>query len=951
MNTHGVRLLKSSPTSLGCCSFHAQSTAEYLATQPPPAVGSWQSPAWDSWQADALLEHSLLRTGELRELRGSGTAGPTYVPTEARETGHDGFVIPAHIPFIGQNRAIIVRCGSDTADRGLAVLQSLLVRTTAMLPHQARYTLLDPAGHGIAFPMRRYLPLVRESTGDVRRDLDGVIVDIQRIIESYLDASVRSFEAVPADIRVNERYQFVFAADFPNQYDRRAIEALQSVGNTGAAAGVYLFIHYNQSHELPRDMSMDGFKNAHYVDIARPGIANHWGLELHFDNEPPAEVQDRLFQRIAQAKPPERAIDFDNVAGLEETTWWTGDASRLIETAIGARGGGEPLKLWFGANRDGQPCAHGILGAMTGAGKSNLYHVFILGLATRYSPDELRLYLIDGKDGVEFQAYRSLPHAEVVSLRSSPELSRSVLAELLAEKERRNFLFSRYSGRGVNDLTSYRKNVPEGEHLPRILLLVDEYQELFEGDRDGVASSQLLQLAQQGRSAGIHMLLASQRFGAPGMLNQSAILGNFHLRLAMQMTTADIQALTEFGRRGKSFILTCDLPGKIVVNDRSGDDTANQAGKVALLDRTKLTRMLGALNRRAANLPPSKLPRRIIFDGQRQPNLSDNPDLAQLLGRSSWPAAPDLRAIAQRLEIPDWFESEHPRLAWLGQQFSVRGQAVVIFRRRVSEHLLIIGSNNAARYGMLAAAMSGLALTEHPTECRFIVLDRSVPGADWSGLLEDVGRSVLAPAGFDVTVGRDEAEIESALTAAAAEIDRRRALTEEERIAQPSLYVVLTEADRVERLRRRADTYGGMGEAPLGSVLQKILADGAPLGVHAIISFAGVRAMSHVVDERRGLAHFRHRVALQMSEDESHILTRGRRAAQLQDEGPRPISALYLDFETGATVRFKPYTCEASNFYAGEMQAGASVDSDHQPSLREELKEIGAALTSRRVPA
>ena len=102
------------------------------------------------------------------------------------------------------------------------------------------------------------------------------------------------------------------------------------------------------------------------------------------------------------------------------------------------------------------------------------------------------------------------------------------------------------------DFASYReRGEPTGE-LPWILLLVDEYQELFDDDRDGVASALLRQLAEQGRSAGIHLLLGSQRFGAAGMLHQTAIFGNVHLRMAMQMTDDNVQALTEFGRQGKA---------------------------------------------------------------------------------------------------------------------------------------------------------------------------------------------------------------------------------------------------------------------------------------------------------------------------------------------------------------------------------------------------------------
>ncbi len=786
--------------------------------------------------------------------------------------------------------------------------------------------------------MRRYLPLVQDSTGDVRRDLDQVTVSIQRIIETYLDASITSFERVPQEIRINERYSFVFAADFPNQYDRRAIEALQTIANTGTVAGTYLFVHHNTNYELPRDMNMDGFKSAFYVDADDGSSFTSLNLALKLDTAPPADVQSQLFQRLKDSKPPERILDWDSLVGLPDAEWWQAKSTTIIETSIGARGGVDKLRLWFGVNNDNQPCAHGMLGAMTGSGKSNLYHVLISGLAVRYSPDELRFYLIDGKDGVEFQPYRHLPHAEVVSLRSSPELSRSVLAELIAEKERRNAIFARV---GVNDLVSYRSIGEPAGRLPRVLLLVDEYQELFEGDKDGLASNCLLQLSQQGRSAGIHMLLASQRFGASGMLNQKGIFGNLHLLMAMQMKADDVQALTEFGRRGKALVATCDLPGKIVINDKGGDDSANVTGKVAYLRLTRLDEILQALVEKANMLPDNSLPRRVVFNGKTQPSLTDNPYFAGLLRRPTWPTAQEMEEFAREavesggLGIVDWFSVEHPRVVTLGQQFNVRGQVALVFRRRVAENVLIVGSANAARYGMLAALVASLSVNTGPAETEFVILDKSISGSQWSGVLKAVTESVLLPAGFSVQFSKETSKAESYLNALIDEMDRRRALSDEEITHTPSIFVVMTELDSIEALRRKANSYGGMAESSLGEKLRRLYLEGPPLGMHLVLSFVGVRPMANVIDERRGLINFRHRVALQMSEDESYTFARSRKASQLQVEGPTPICALYIDLENDKSVRFKPYSSDASMVTQNE-------------SLLDQLRMIGIELSERR---
>jgi S-DNA-T family DNA segregation ATPase FtsK/SpoIIIE len=531
----------------------------------------------------------------------------------------------------------------------------------------------------------------------------------------------------------------------------------------------------------------------------------------------------------------------------------------------------------------------------------------------RYSPSELRLYLIDGKDGVEFLPYRDLPHAEVVSLRSSPQLSRSVLTELIAEKERRNAAFK---NSGVTDITKYRQI---GKTMPRILLLVDEYQELFDGDVDGQASSMLLQLAQQGRNAGIHMLLASQRFGAAGMLNQTAIFGNIHLRMAMQMTQSDIQALTEFGRRGKQLISNCDLPGKIVVNDRSGDDNSNVLGKVAYLKTEERQQLIANLVQKAQREIPNKdIPVTIVFDGSSQPNFVDNPYIAYLMHQPQRLSAQEFEKLARRpvheegLAIIDWFAAERPHVMWLGQEYNVRGQAAVVLRRRINENIIVLGGNNAVRYGMLGALLTSIVLTTSPSEVEFVIMDRSIPNTDWNKTLSQVTETVLKPNNYSISLYKESKEIDNLLTYLADIVKQRReTLSESEMLMAPAILCILTELDRIDEIRRPSDSYG-MAGSPLGDKLQRLCIEGPAVGVHIILSFSGVRPMTHVIDERRTLPNFRHRIATQISEDESLTLVRSRKASQLQLDGPTPISGLYMDVENDSAVKFKPYTIEAT---------------------------------------
>src|SRR5205807_2294376 len=128
-------------------------------------------------------------------------------------------------------------------------------------------------------------------------------------------------------------------------------------------------------------------------------------------------------------------------------------------------------------------------------------HALITNLALHYGPDEVELYLIDFKKGVEFKTYatHALPHARVVAVESEREFGLSVLQRLDVELKRRGDLFR---AAGVQDIASFRENAERGARnaerevrsaLPRILLIVDEFQEFFvEDDRVSQDSALLL---------------------------------------------------------------------------------------------------------------------------------------------------------------------------------------------------------------------------------------------------------------------------------------------------------------------------------------------------------------------------------------------------------------------------------------------------------------------------
>ncbi len=117
---------------------------------------------------------------------------------------------------------------------------------------------------------------------------------------------------------------------------------------------------------------------------------------------------------------------------------------------------------------------HTLICDHSGSGKSNFLHVLIQNLAFYYDPDEVQLFLLDYKEGVEFNAYTDpiLEHARLVSVASSVGFGVSFLSWLCDEMTKRSELFKQFK---VKDLSDYRKH----EKMARLIVVIDEFQVLF----------------------------------------------------------------------------------------------------------------------------------------------------------------------------------------------------------------------------------------------------------------------------------------------------------------------------------------------------------------------------------------------------------------------------------------------------------------------------------------
>ncbi|GAA6842675.1 hypothetical protein CHA185_11870 [Helicobacter pylori] len=179
---------------------------------------------------------------------------------------------------------------------------------------------------------------------------------------------------------------------------------------------------------------------------------------------------------------------------------------------------------------------HTLICGRSGSGKSNFLHVLIQNLAFYYDPDEVQLFLLDYKEGVEFNAYTEpniLEHARLVSVASSVGFGMSFLSWLCKEMQERANLFKQFN---VKDLSDYRKH----EKMPRLIVVVDEFQVLFSDKSTQVKGSverSLDTLLKKGRSYGVHLVLATQTMHGGAI--DSNIKAQIANRIALPMDADD----------------------------------------------------------------------------------------------------------------------------------------------------------------------------------------------------------------------------------------------------------------------------------------------------------------------------------------------------------------------------------------------------------------------------
>jgi len=244
--------------------------------------------------------------------------------------------------------------------------------------------------------------------------------------------------------------------------------------------------------------------------------------------------------------------------------WASADAGLRVLAGAGPEGRDAEVDL----AREGP---HALVAGTTGSGKSELLRAIITSLALRYPPTALAFALVDFKGGAGFGALAGLPHVVgTVTDLDAHEAARA-LGGLAAELRRRKALLAH---EGVADLRDWPAGSPV-PHPGRLVVVIDEFRALAESLPDLMGA--LERIATQGRSLGVHLVLATQR---PSGVVSAELRANVALRFALRVT--DVGDSSDVIEVPDAAHIPPALPGRALLRRGPGPVEELQVAQVGL---------------------------------------------------------------------------------------------------------------------------------------------------------------------------------------------------------------------------------------------------------------------------------------------------------------------------------------------------------------------------------
>ena len=505
---------------------------------------------------------------------------------------------------------------------------------------------------------------------------------------------------------------------------------------------------------------------------------------------------------------------------------------------------------------------HALVGGTTGAGKSEFLQAWVLGMAAEYSPDRVTFLFVDYKGGSAFADCVALPHTVGLVTDLSPHLVRRALTSLRAELHFREHLFNR---KKVKDLIELEKR-GDPECPPALVLVIDEFAALVGEVPEFVDG--VVDIAQRGRSLGIHLIMATQR---PAGVIKDNLRANTNLRIALRM--ADESDSSDVIGTPIAAGFDPSVPGRGVAKTGPGRLTSFQTGYAGGWTSEQVSKpAIDVANFGFGVNQQWEAPK----DGveEEQTDLGPN-DTARLVAT--------LIAAAGVAEIPA------PRKPWLDELASVydlaklrqrtdeelvlgivddsstQSQYAVYFRPDTEGHLAVYGTGGTGKSVALRSIAISAAITPRGGPVQVYALDFASGGLRMLESLPHVG----------AVIAGDDTERVTRLIKKLREIIEDRVIRYGAvRAGTVTEYRALASAPQEPRILLLIDgmaTFRQEHEFTASSTLfnqfLQILSDGRQVGVHVVVSADRAGSISPSVS-----ASFQRKVTLRLTDENDYAM-------------------------------------------------------------------------------
>ncbi|HEY3867646.1 MAG TPA: FtsK/SpoIIIE domain-containing protein [Actinocrinis sp.] len=401
------------------------------------------------------------------------------------------------------------------------------------------YVLTDPAGDAL-WDWAAWLPHTRPSLGQQALTLVGADAESlgRRVAELCDLIAVRQRARLNAGSGAPLADPDIVVV-FDGALRLRALPGVVQVLREGPAVGVYSICVDADERTLPEECTT--------VLLGGPGlpVSLRQQRAARIDGILADDLADEWFPAVGRRLAPLR--DVSDVQGDMALP----DSARLLEVldledpsagGIASRwtASGRSTRAVIGISLDG-PFAldlvahgpHGLVAGTTGSGKSEFLQSLVASLAVANRPDAMTFVLVDYKGGAAFKDCVNLPHTVGMVTDLDTHLVERALTSLGAELTRREHILADAGAKDLEDYIDYATRRPELAPVPRLLIVIDEFASMVRELPDFVTG--LVNIAQRGRSLGIHLILATQR---PSGVVSAEIRANTNLRVALRVTDA-----------------------------------------------------------------------------------------------------------------------------------------------------------------------------------------------------------------------------------------------------------------------------------------------------------------------------------------------------------------------------------------------------------------------------